>query len=391
MADRADAAPARSTAARWGRAALRGIPTFVGWVVIVAALDLAIGAAAGRGDPPPPPPDLLLPGPTDELAENREVDPRVDVAAYADSPWNEEYWAQFRSLEFSYTPFLFATQDDSDLSYIQVRDGVRLSYQQEDLPADAPVVWFFGGSTMWGEGQRDLYTIPSQVARLAEDQGVALRVVNYGQRGWVHWQELFAFERALAEADPPDLVVFYDGVNDINVMNPGLGGQLSEDPSVFRTASEIPDPVPPPLSAPDQGGAAPLLDRILERSLLLRLAGHLGLDSPASAGEGADTGQIAALTLQVYERGRAISASLADGAGADPLFFWQPQFANGVDGPPAEVLAGLTDPTIDITGALDGVPAEDVYIDGAHTNELGTQLVAEAMLPYLVDALSAPS
>ena len=384
--------PKPSRPRRWGRTALRVIPAFVGWFVIIAALDLGVGAVLGRGDPPAPPPDLLLAGPgaTSQLSDGQEIDPRVDVAAYADSPWNRDYWAQFHSLRYSYTPFLYVRQNDSDFPYINETDGVRLSYEQPDLPADAPVVWFFGGSTMWGEGQRDLYTIPSQVARLAEDQGVAMRVVNYGQRGWAHWQEMLAFERALAASDPPDLVVFYDGINDLNVQNPAVGGQPSDDPSVYETSGEQPDAVPPPLSAPDQPGDAPLLDRILERSLVLRLAGHLGLESPASAAETGNTDQIADRTLGIYRRGQSLSAALADRGGIDPLFFWQPQYANGVEGgPPAEVVARLTPPTIDITHAFDDVAPEDVYIDGAHTNELGTELVAEAMMPYLVDALNS--
>ena len=50
-------------------------------------------------------------------------------------------------------------------------DRARKTYTSEGVGDDATSVYLFGGSTMWGYGQRDLYTIPSQVARLAEDDG----------------------------------------------------------------------------------------------------------------------------------------------------------------------------------------------------------------------------
>ena len=154
---------------RWRRArgALRVVPTVVGCLVLVLLGDLVIGALLGRGDPPAPPPDLLLPGPTDVVASD-EVDPRVNAVGMGGVPWSEDYWNQFHSLDYGVVPFLYTFQEDSDLPYIKVRNGIRHSYQQADLPADAPVVWFFGGSAIWGEGNRDLYTIPSQFARVAE-------------------------------------------------------------------------------------------------------------------------------------------------------------------------------------------------------------------------------
>lgn len=132
----------------------------------------------------------------------------------------------------------------------------------------------------------------------------------------------------------------------------------------------------------------PWFDGILERSLVLRLAGALGLESPASADDAPTIDQMVDRTLAIYERGRALSAGLAERAGVPSLFFWQPLFSNAQIGSPGSFVRDLiTPPTIDITRVLDGVPFDTVYLDGAHINERGAEIVAEAMLPRLLDAL----
>ena len=378
---------------RWPRArgALRVVPTVVGCLVLVLVGDLVIGALLGRGDAPAPPPDLLVAGPTDEVASD-EVDPRIDVPAMGGVSWSEDYWNQFHSLDYEVVPFLYTFQADSDLPYIKVRNGIRHSYQQADLPADAPVVWFFGGSAMWGEGQRDLYTIPSQFARVAEAEGVPVRVVNYGERGRTHWEEMIRFERALVEDGAPDLVVFYDGANDINVQNAAVGGLPGPeaDPTIFRTSGEQRDAVPPPLSAPEPARADTWYDAVMENSVLLRLAGGLGLESPASADDSpvASQDDLVQRTLEVYARGQSLSGALALRSGVEPMYFWQPQFATAVpDGPPAQVAASLRPPTIDLSDAFEGYESDAVYLDGVHTNELGAELVARAMFPHVLEEL----
>ncbi|MEZ0231170.1 MAG: SGNH/GDSL hydrolase family protein, partial [Planctomycetota bacterium] len=74
----------------------------------------------------------------------------------------------------------------------------------------APRVFFLGGSTMWGTGARDEGTIPSLVARRT-----GWRVRNYGEAGYVSTQERFLLELELQRGERPDVVVLYDGVNDV--------------------------------------------------------------------------------------------------------------------------------------------------------------------------------
>ena len=99
-------------------------------------------------------------------------------AAIRSSPWFDDYRGELASIQYDYVPFVNSAPRDFSGNYVNTVGGLRRSYEPADLPADALVVWFFGGSAIWGEGQRDDYTIPSEFARLAIDDGIAVRVVN---------------------------------------------------------------------------------------------------------------------------------------------------------------------------------------------------------------------
>ena len=72
----------------------------------------------------------------------------------------------------------------------------------------------FGGSTMIGQGSPDSKTIPSYVARFLNANGYCVHVVNYGIYGYDNIQEILRLFLILKKANHPNIVVFYDGVND---------------------------------------------------------------------------------------------------------------------------------------------------------------------------------
>lgn len=89
-------------------------------------------------------------------------------------------------------------------------DGLRRTYQPEGA-APSKTIAFFGGSTTWGTGADDLTTIPSYVAKKVPD----FRAINFGETGYVAHQSLNLFLRHHYEGFRPDVVVSYDGVNDV--------------------------------------------------------------------------------------------------------------------------------------------------------------------------------
>ncbi|MBX3287562.1 MAG: SGNH/GDSL hydrolase family protein, partial [Actinobacteria bacterium] len=142
----------------------------------------------------------------------------LEAPAMADAP----YWPQLTRAQEQLRANMglgsYAyEQPDVSSPYLNIVDGHRVTWSP---PAPGgcspPEVWMFGGSTMFGEGQRDEYTVPSWLARTAWADGVALHVTNFGQLGDPLWIEVRRLEEALGTTDDrPDLVVFYDGANEV--------------------------------------------------------------------------------------------------------------------------------------------------------------------------------
>lgn len=83
--------------------------------------------------------------------------------------------------------------------------------------ATAIKIFCFGGSTMYSSGARDEYTIPSELSKLIHqkfpEQNV--EVTNFGCHGYTRATENIQLQRELIKKNIPDIVIFYDGVNEI--------------------------------------------------------------------------------------------------------------------------------------------------------------------------------
>jgi hypothetical protein len=92
-------------------------------------------------------------------------------------------------------------------------DGPYAQRRTVNRQADgAKRAYFFGGSTMWGTGSSDEGTIPSQFAALT-----GMHSDNFGEQGYTAHQALILLIQLLQEGQRPDLVVFYDGVNEVAI------------------------------------------------------------------------------------------------------------------------------------------------------------------------------
>ena len=353
----------------------------LGTVVLALVLDLALGslwqAISPREEPPAAVVDAVnLTGSTETVA-----DPRADLPAMASYPWADAYFREVQRTPGTYWPFTEYRPQRFHGEYVNVEDWERRSYEPSGLAGDEPVVWMFGGSTTWGEGQRDEYTIASHLARIAEREGTPIVVRNYGQRGWTHFQEMILFEQLLARSGSPDVALFYDGANDLNAQSLSVKGapshvMVDEYAELISggVAEEFRDTPPPPSALGE------VWDAYVEQSALRRAAravGDLFVDD-AGAAPAADvyalTEEDAERAVDVYRRGRELSTTLADRYEVDPLFVWHPT----PDGPVERYAADLVDePTVDLSRAMDD--HREVFIDGVHHNEQGAQLVAERL------------
>ncbi len=89
-------------------------------------------------------------------------------------------------------------------------NGRRHTYSAPGTPKDK-VIAFFGGSTTWGTGANDENTIPSDFAKLNPNY----EAINYGETGYLAHQNLNLLMQEHFGGFRPDVVVFYDGVNDV--------------------------------------------------------------------------------------------------------------------------------------------------------------------------------
>ncbi|MDN3664277.1 SGNH/GDSL hydrolase family protein [Algibacter miyuki] len=78
-------------------------------------------------------------------------------------------------------------------------------------------IFCFGGSTMYSAGSRDAHTIPSELSKLIHtnfpDKNV--EVTNFGCHGYTRATENIQLQQELIKNNIPDIVIFYDGVNEI--------------------------------------------------------------------------------------------------------------------------------------------------------------------------------
>ena len=152
------------------------------------------------------------------------VDDRLAAEVYAGEPWAADYWREWqasRTLEWrSYVGWRRAPF--RGLHITVGPDGRRETPSAADT---AVTIWMFGGSALWGTGAGEWETIPSFLALYLSNSGVRARIVNFGEDGYVSTQEVLALMLALREGPHPDLVIFYDGVNDLVAAYQGRVGQ----------------------------------------------------------------------------------------------------------------------------------------------------------------------
>lgn len=291
------------------------------------------------------------------------------LVAHEGLPWAEDYFEELQDLGNWYDPYLTWRHADVAGDYLNVQDGVRRSYEPRNPIID---IWFFGGSALLGVGQRDLRTIPSEIARLSEAAGTPARVTNFGVSAYVNWQETLLLTEMLTERAVPDLVVFYGGTNDhalIEQQGPSF------DPSILFS-DQIEQAL---IEAEAQVGSRPRPE--------------------AEVPEAADL-------FTVYNRGVALARRLATAYGFEVEHFIAPELQSKEPSPDDRALArdlGQDPEWLDeqgarldeaasylapgvhsLLGALDEVEGP-VFFDYAHTNELGARVVAAAMWAELED------
>lgn len=138
------------------------------------------------------------------------TDDRADLPNYEDKEEAEVLFDEFRDLRTEYTPYVvWSRKPYAGRATTVNAEGDRVHAETTHRPIGA--VRFFGGSSMWGSGVSDEGTIPARFNALFPDY----KVHNHGESGFYSRPELARLVNLVNLGEPTDLVIFYDGGNDI--------------------------------------------------------------------------------------------------------------------------------------------------------------------------------
>jgi lysophospholipase L1-like esterase len=321
---------------------------------------------------------------------------QLSLSYYQAQDWSRAYWDEHMKLadQWDYQPYVEWRTRPAQGEHINVdENGVRHTTGSA-CGADSFRIFMFGGSTMWGYGAPDWGTIPAYVqAGLSGD----ICVVNYGDLGLNATQSLIRLVDELQRGNVPDMVIFYDGANEVTTAytsgQPGGHFRHNEFEAALRGQTESP------------------LQDLLNQTSLSQLLQRISPDDGAQQAESGPvfppySDEFVNAVADVYQTNIHIAALLAEDYGFTFLAFWQPLLV--MTGEPVtdeeqrflwEMPGGLPDlfrlvyPKVqaadgvhDLTHVLDDHDGS-VWIDFNHLTPLGNERVAQAMLsviaPYL--------
>jgi len=152
----------------------------------------------------------------------RQETPQEKIARfspYARFGWAQELFAEEHLTKPVFVPWVMWRHQQFNGKYITITaEGLRKTWNPAVPPGQkAKKVFCFGGSTTWGVGARDDFTIPSLLSKKLNQGRERFLVVNYGERGYTLMQEVINLVVLLKQGNVPDYVIFYDGVNEVLV------------------------------------------------------------------------------------------------------------------------------------------------------------------------------
>ncbi|HZU84116.1 MAG TPA: SGNH/GDSL hydrolase family protein [Polyangiaceae bacterium] len=337
---------------------------------------------------------LVLDGALDRMLRKREdAQLRAFLDRYPDPDhsWVPEYLNEVLAEDaVDWRPYVYWRRRPYEGKYFGVdSNGLRRTWNAPpQATGKVQRIFAFGGSTMWGTHVRPEYTLPSCLSRQLTGRGYHVEVTNFGEGGYVSTQELITLMLELRKGNVPDVVVFYDGVNDVAASYQNAVAGWTENES-NRVAE---------FNVDRQRSRAERLLAVFPalRRFATGLGHHLRGPYALEAGTAA---AVEADTARVYRENVRLVSALADEYGFDTLFYWQPIIHKKDHLAPNEAAAEATQAASKdfVLGAYAAVGAdaalksrrdfhdisdmfrtteEPVYADFCHLSEHGNELVA---------------
>ena len=150
---------------------------------------------------------------------HRPYDLRANLPVYKDFEQRVEFWREHEITWYKnqqYVPYHLWNRKPFPGKWHNVdANGVRATHYKADEKKDGvKKIFILGGSTLWGTGAADWETIPSYLAKFLNKNNPEYMVTNYGETGYVASQELNRLISEIKKQNIPNIVVFYDGIND---------------------------------------------------------------------------------------------------------------------------------------------------------------------------------
>lgn len=339
------------------------------------------------------------------LEKNQAASPVYKGADWAQEFWQEETRRQVES--HAYVPFRLFGVIPWHGKYINNDEGVRGDWRRTINPATCGSrqkvnMWTFGGSTMYGTAVPDWATVASYLSRdLNAASQNCIMISNFGVEGYVSDQELMLLIEQLKAAGHPDVVVFYDGVNDSSLAFAQPGA-----PAPHFSAGKIKSRI--------EGSLSGRLD-FLQDTYAVRMAARIlsHLHRPRSIAARVSAAQPnAALVLDNYEANLKLARALANAYKFRLYCFWQPMLPYGPkpvapfeqqmlarDLTPGSESEGwfltmhevyqqadhraAADKSFVYLGSLFETTREPVYVDEVHLGPRGNEIAAQAIAVYI--------
>jgi lysophospholipase L1-like esterase len=330
--------------------------------------------------------------------DREESSPRAHTSYYASQAWAKQYWKEMDlSRPQRYRNYIIWRRAPFKGEFINIDgDGIRWT-PGAVCSANSYKVFIFGGSTMWGTGAPDWGTIPAYLeADLSQLREGPICVINFGESAFVSTQGVIELILQLQSGNVPDLVIFYDGVNDVYA---AYQSGRSTHQNFNQIAAKFDKSESPPslVAWIESSNSFRLLKRLADK---LRLKPQNSTDLVTYKTMGIDTATLSDSVVETYISNYKIVDVLAQKYGFKFLFFWQPVITIGDKSLTSEEqgMKRKMDPALIelyksvyhrvhevakkyenlyyIAEIFNSVNSE-IWIDATHVTPVGNQLIAE--------------
>jgi len=149
---------------------------------------------------------------------SKNTDQRAGLVNYESYPWAHKHFQELRERPIEYHDYSVWRGGEFNGETINVSpDGVRKTIGYNNSDSNLRKVYFFGGSTMWGSGVIDEFTIPSLF-----NQEFKVNSTNFGESGHIARQSLAILIDEYIKNGKKDHanngkknIIFYNGVNEV--------------------------------------------------------------------------------------------------------------------------------------------------------------------------------